>query len=391
MPNAIMTPVRAALLNRIVIVLCLAGIVVAGTLTYAHYSDHLIPCGAMAGCQDVTNHSSSRWFGQPVAIYGLAAYVVLLAISLARAFHGFAQTRALGIVAYVISLVGAVTSFGLQVFSGTVIRAWCTWCIASAIIMISIFVLQAMLSQALAEAPKEESAPEPSGRKKDLAVLGIAGALTLVALVLTGMATNNAGRSTRSYVVSAADAPKLVPDDANFKGPKDAPITIVEFGDLTCPACQKAFALLNDVYKQHEGKIKVVFRHFPLMDRHPQAFRAAIYSEFAASKGRFWQFLDQVYKVAPEQVQKKEVMENILAGLNLDIGEAEKRLSDQNSPEFNRVYRDMEMSDSLGIVVTPTFFLFAADERPYSVTISEITGKLDSDPKYRKLLGTGGG
>jgi predicted DsbA family dithiol-disulfide isomerase len=127
------------------------------------------------------------------------------------------------------------------------------------------------------------------------------------------------------------------------------------------------------------------------MDRHPQAFRAAIYAEYAGSKGRFWEFLEQVYKIDPEQVQKKEVMENILAGMNLDVGEAEKKLSDQSSSEFERVYRDMEMSDTLGIQITPTFFLIAKGEQPYSVTMSEITGKLDSDPKYRKLLGTGGG
>ena len=387
-----MTPVRAALLNRIIIVLCLAGIVVAGTLTYAHYQNLIIPCGTSGGCQDVTNHPSSKWFDQPVALYGLAAYVVLLAISIARAFHGFAQTRALGMVAYGISLIGAVASFGLQVFSGTVIRAWCTWCIASAVIMIAIFVFQAALSQALSGAPKEGASEEPGGgpsrRKTDLAVLGIAGILTLAALGFSGWATNNAGKSKRTFIVSEADAPNLVPDDANFKGPKDAPITIVEFGDLTCPACQRAFALLNDVYRQHEGKVKVVFRHFPLMERHPQAFRAAIYAEYAGSKGRFWEFLDQVYKVDPEQVQKKDVMQNILAGLNLDVGEAEKKLEDQKSIEFERVYRDMEMSDTLGIVVTPTFFLFAKGERPYSVTMSELTGKLDSDPKYRKLLGT---
>src|SRR5688500_5106928 len=92
LPNAIMTPVRAALLNRLIIVLCLAGIVVAGTLTYAHYQNLIIPCGTSGGCQDVTNHPSSKWFNQPVALYGLAAYVVLLAISIARAFHGFAKT-----------------------------------------------------------------------------------------------------------------------------------------------------------------------------------------------------------------------------------------------------------------------------------------------------------
>lgn len=390
-----MTPVRAALLNRIIIVLCLAGIVVAGTLAYAHYSENLIPCGAMEGCQDVTNHPSSRWLGVPVAVYGLAAYFALLAISVYRAFTGLERTRRIGMLAYGISLIGAVASFGLQVFSGTVIRAWCTWCIASAVIMIAIFVLQAALSQVLAAAPQEaSSAPEIAvarRRKADLTVLGVAGALTLAALAISGWATNNAGRSSTTFVVSPENIVKLVPDDASIKGPKDAPITIVEFGDLTCPACQRAYALLNNVYQKHEGKIRIVFRHFPLMDRHPQAFRAAIYAEFAGSKGRFWEFLDQIYKIDPEQVQRKEILENILAGMNLDVGEAENQLKDEKSVAFNRVYRDMEMSDSLGIVVTPTFFLYSSDERPYSVSISDISSKLENDPKYRRLLGNDGG
>jgi protein-disulfide isomerase len=386
-----MSPVRAILLNRIVIFLALAGIAVAGTLTYSHYADVIVPCGVGAGCQQVTQHPSSIWFGIPVALYGLGAYVALLGLAIYRVFAGLEATRRIGMLSYVLTGFGAMVSIGLQMYSFAVLHAFCTWCVASAVIMIALFIVQAAL--AVAPLDDEAAGTADSGTRNkrkvgDLAVLGVGSVLAILTMVA---ATNSSGAGGKSLIVSEEMAPALIPEDAHGLGPKDAKVTIVEFGDLACHACKRAYLLLKDVYKQHEGKLRIVFRHYPLMDMHPHAFRAAIYAEYAGSNGKFFEYLDRAYNLGEEQSNMREPFEIILQELNLDVGEADKMVGDADSPELSRVHRDMTVANSLGVFSTPTFFLAIEGERPYSDTISDIVRRLDSDPKVRKLLEKTGG
>lgn len=387
-----MSAVRAVWLNRIIMVLALAGIVVAGTLTYAHYANLVVPCGMNSkGCMQVATHSSSKWFGIPVALFGAAAYASLLALAAYRAFGGLVRTRRVGLLAYAISLVGAIVSVGLQVYSGTVIHAFCTWCIASAVIMVVLFFLHAFLYQALADAPdaspSEEQVAAAKRKKTDIVVLAGAGALCIVSLLITGYQTRNAGIGGPVVEVKAADVPMLLPDDAYTMGPKDAPITIVEFGDLCCGACQKSFALLKDVYKEHEGKIRIAFRHFPLYTTHQNSFLGAVFAEYAGEHNKFWDYIEKVYQNPPEMLDDKGIFENILVTLNLDVADATKQFENTDSRAFSRVYRDLQMADRLGIRVTPTFFVIAEGEKPYSTTLSDLIYRLSNNEKYRKLLG----
>jgi protein-disulfide isomerase len=388
-----MSLVRAVLLNRISVLLALAGIVASGTLTYAAFARIVVPCGiGGSGCAQVAAHPSSVWFGLPVALYGLVGYILILGLSLARMFLGIEKTRKIGLITYAGTLIGAVVSLVLQVYSGTVIGAWCTWCVASAAIMTLLFIVQAALAQvSTAPSPAEAPTAAPKGRRADGLILAIAGLATVGAMVYTTKLTNDADGSSTVFQLSETNAESLIPENAHSKGDADAKITIVEFGDLTCPACQQAYALLSDIYKEYGGRLRIVFRHFPLIDRHPEAFRAAVYAEYAGTKGRFWDFLDRVYQIDPQQMHRKETFENVLLGLNLDMEEATKQFEDASSASFERVYHDLEAANNLGIQVTPTFFLVAEGEKPYSTSIRKITERLESDAKYRQLLGKSGG
>lgn len=79
------------------------------------------------------------------------------------------------------------------------------------------------------------------------------------------------------------------------RGPRDAPVTIVEFADLQCPACKwyRTHAL-EPVLKNFPAQVAVVFRHWPL-PMHPNAYAAARASECAATQGRFYEFTDRVF------------------------------------------------------------------------------------------------
>src|SRR5206468_3654759 len=76
------------------------------------------------------------------------------------------------------------------------------------------------------------------------------------------------------------------------RGPDNAPVTIVEFSDFQCPFCGRAFPTVEKVMKDYDGKVRLVFRHFPL-SFHANAQKAAEAGACAADQGKFWQMHDK--------------------------------------------------------------------------------------------------
>jgi protein-disulfide isomerase len=87
----------------------------------------------------------------------------------------------------------------------------------------------------------------------------------------------------------------VTPHDHRF-GPADAPVTLVEYGDYECPACGLAHPMVKLLIRQFADRLQFVFRHFPLIQVHPNAEAAAETAEFAAAHGRFWGMHDGLYE-----------------------------------------------------------------------------------------------
>ncbi|WP_018390209.1 DsbA family protein [Ancylobacter sp. FA202] len=80
------------------------------------------------------------------------------------------------------------------------------------------------------------------------------------------------------------------------EGPADAPVTLVEYGDFECPYCGEAYPILKAVQRAVGDRLRFVFRHFPIVESHPHAGRAAEFAEAAGSAGRFWEAHDMLYE-----------------------------------------------------------------------------------------------
>jgi protein-disulfide isomerase/autonomous glycyl radical cofactor GrcA len=136
------------------------------------------------------------------------------------------------------------------------------------------------------------------------------------------------------------------------RGPADAKVTIVEFSDFQCPYCGQAFGTVEQLMQQYAGKVKLVFRQFPL-PIHPNAEKAAEASLCAADQGKFWELHDLLFKN-----QKKLDVSDVKtyaasAGLDgqkfaqcLDSGEKKKQV------DF-----DLEAGQAAGVSGTPAFFI----------------------------------
>jgi protein-disulfide isomerase len=134
-------------------------------------------------------------------------------------------------------------------------------------------------------------------------------------------------------------------------GPEDhirgAGPLVVEYADLECPYCAKAHFLLDDL------PVRRVFRHFPVVSKHPRARMLAQAAEAAALQGAFWElhaslYADQGRLDPPHLWERAERL-----GLDLDRFERDRR-SDQVE---ERVERDFRSGIRAGVTTTPTLFV----------------------------------
>ena len=133
--------------NRIIFVLALVGMADAAYLTLAHLNFVDLGCGILHGCDEVNLHESSSGFGIPVlkaiptAAFGLMMYVALVALSMVRVASS--SPEAAGRAArlqWKLACAGVAVTAWLTYLEAYVIHAWCQWCLASAFIILLIFL-----------------------------------------------------------------------------------------------------------------------------------------------------------------------------------------------------------------------------------------------------------
>jgi len=142
------------------------------------------------------------------------------------------------------------------------------------------------------------------------------------------------------------------PQDHNL-GPSHAPVTVVEYGDFECPNCKQAAPAVKLLLERFPGRVRLVWRHFPLEEVHPHALGAALASEVAAGQGKFWPmhellFDDQRHLDAPHVRRHAEKLELDLRRYDADLGD---------TVYLQRVREDIEGASKSGVRSTPTFFV----------------------------------
>jgi Na+/H+ antiporter NhaA len=142
------------------------------------------------------------------------------------------------------------------------------------------------------------------------------------------------------------------PERDHIRGPQDAKVTLIEYGDLECPFCGQAEPAIRELLADF-GDLRYVWRHLPLNDVHPHAQLAAEATEAASAQQRFWEMHDLLFE--HQDALRPSDLHDYAEQLGLDL---ERFVEDLRGHAFAaRVADDVDSADLSGVSGTPTFFV----------------------------------
>jgi Na+/H+ antiporter NhaA/predicted DsbA family dithiol-disulfide isomerase len=155
----------------------------------------------------------------------------------------------------------------------------------------------------------------------------------------------------------------------HIRGPADAPVTLVEYGDYECSYCGQAERVIRELLISFGDDLRYVWRHLPLTDVHPHAQMAAEAAEAAGAQGAFWEMHDTL--LDHQDALRPIDLGHYAEQLGLDV----ERFWDELRRHVHapRIAEDVASADASGVSGTPTFFINSRRHHgPYDIeTLTE--------------------
>lgn len=178
---------------------------------------------------------------------------------------------------------------------------------------------------------------------------------TLLAAILLATGVSPAFAQQRGVFIGVDDDPML--------GSPDAKVLIIEFGDYQCPSCRMFWKDVEPrIRKEYidTGKVKLVFRDFPIVQIHPEALLASMAVDCAGEQHKYWEYHDKVFR---EQYNKGDDLVRFKAAdlkkwakdIKLDPAGFDQCLDSEKYR--NEVLKDKADGDAVSVQGTPTFFI----------------------------------
>jgi protein-disulfide isomerase/uncharacterized membrane protein len=363
-----------SLLPIAAVLVAFGGLFAAGVLSAGHILNLPVPCGSNSGCVAVASDPRSRFAGIPIAFFGVVGYIAFLFLLLY-----LDKIRWARFVLVALTTVGTILSARLLFYAHFVIHATCYWCAASAVAMTILFLISIGLWRA----------QRPLRAVPAFFLWRVAGiALFAIGVVVWLMERGAAAAPIAPEKLSAVAVEELV-DVGNSRGPSDAPVKIVMFSDLWCSVCRAVHGPLLDYQSAHPNHVQIIFRHRPLygIRGHETSETAAIVSEIAAEQGKFWRFVDRLYR-EPHQLDQNGYL-GLMRELGLATSQVQSLLADPHSAPASRVQRDRALADRLGAHLTPTFVVIIDHKAPVSANHRSLATILNSS-QVQAIVGYAG-
>jgi protein-disulfide isomerase len=142
-----------------------------------------------------------------------------------------------------------------------------------------------------------------------------------------------------------------------FRGPANAPITIIEYTDFQCPYCGFGAKTLEEVMAKYEGQVKLVVKHFPL-PFHPMAMPSALYFEAVSlqSSEKAWQFYDRVFSDLKQlSAGGESYLQKVASDIGVDMKKLEQDVRSQST--YGRIAADLKEVEQFKFDGVPAFVI----------------------------------
>jgi len=189
--------------------------------------------------------------------------------------------------------------------------------------------------------------------------------LPFVIVVVVALTTFGSGailyRAKRQQLQNIPESRSMLAESdkqsAHVRGNPDAPVTLEEFGDFQCPPCGSFAGFIEELLKEYDSRLRLVFRNFPLPG-HEHARDAALAAEAAGLQGKFWEMHDTLYREQEawsKAPNTRELFESYAGTIGLNVDQFKTDMDSDKTRE--RVDSDRALADFLGVKVTPTLFI----------------------------------
>ena len=198
---------------------------------------------------------------------------------------------------------------------------------------------------------------QPNRQNQRDFILSFLAVFSLCSLLLNAVFVLHISRPSllRDLMLSRLHPPAIRASD-HVRGSSNAPVTVIEYSDFQCPYCRQMHAALQTAV--NEGKIRWVYRSFPLSSIHPLAFKEAEAAECAATHGKFWEYTDALFG-SQSEISSSQALNDELAslahGILSDPAELKQCL---DSGKFSGVIKnEVSEAEALQITASPTIFI----------------------------------
>ncbi len=194
----------------------------------------------------------------------------------------------------------------------------------------------------------------------------------LILVFVLALASGSAG-AAQQFELSRKD---IETEGHPSRGPVNAPVTIVEFGDFECPFCGGLHPTLQAVRRNYPDQVRIVFRQFPLIFTHQYAQKAAEASLCAHEQDRFWEFHDSLFENQEDidvPALKRRAVE-----FGLDTARFDECLD--SGEKWADAEADIEEGVNAAVFSTPTMFingLIMEGSHPYQNIVEVIESELE--------------
>jgi protein-disulfide isomerase len=144
-----------------------------------------------------------------------------------------------------------------------------------------------------------------------------------------------------------------IAEDDHVRGGSDAAVTLIEYGDFQCPYCARAHAALGELRRQHGDRLRLVYRHLPLSELHPDAQPLAEAAEAAGAQGKFWEMHDALFE--QQGMLDEDALPALASSLQIDAGRFRDEF--EAGRYRDKVLAQAEQGRAAGASGTPSFFI----------------------------------